>query len=320
MADDPAGQRPLTILYRDVDRAPYLCVLADQARRRGLQVQLRRHALRSQPSAPDWSELLLKGEVDIIAENYWGLQLRRAEGAPLVSLACVVNHWPEQLVVQPSLTCVADLRGGRFALRSNGPQRLFPPAWIRDRGISDVDFVLVAEGEVGRWGHWKRVADGTCRACMVANLYLQPALDAGLTVIPYDPPAFAGGNVVLTTTESLLRARRGELQTLVDATFATTGLFKAAHPVVDATISQQCLPLLSEHFGALSDAAVSALRALLAAELSDLPIPTAEGIDMTWRMARQTGKGDLSAVNPLLMWDLSLARATLGHRLLEGAR
>jgi hypothetical protein len=300
----------LTVLYRDPDRYPYLAVLARCAERRDLTVDLRRWSFGKTVtrSGEEWGDLLEREEIDVIAENYWGLQSYRARGVPFVTLLSAASIWTEQLLVDPSITDISQLAGTRMAARGVGPQTLFPGLWLSDAGLDDkVEVILYPEADTGRWGHWKRVADGTCQACFMTPLYAEPALTAGLVEVPYEPYAFDGGHVTLTTTEDLAASKHTAMQALVDAAFDASALFDREPEAVLQIMRDDCVDQLSEHF---PDPDLPRILAILRRELSPQPIPTAAGIATAHRM-RLRQSPDLAGFNPLTMWDLSFARRAL---------
>ena len=208
------------VLYRDDDRLPYLCAIQHCATRFGLDIELR------QATGRAFGEVLEAGEVDVLAENYWGLQSFRAGGAPFVSLATSVSHLNEQLYVHPSVHRIEDLRGKRFAVRSIGPQQYITDLWLTDMGLADdVEQVIISEPDVGRWMHWKLVLEGEFHGCFVTNSYADAPREAGLPLIPTERYPFLG-NVTLTATESFTKERAAVAQALVDAAFAATNLFR----------------------------------------------------------------------------------------------
>jgi hypothetical protein len=307
----------LRLMYRDVDRMPYLCTLRHCARSRGLDLELVRFggtAALAGPTGQQWGDLLRAGEVDVIGENYWGLQSYRARGEPFLALASTVNVWTEKLLVDPSLRSLDDLRGTRFALRSVGPQALLPQRWLADLGLADaVEVRIYQESETGRWGHWRKVADGECQACFMTNVYAAAPLAAGLADLPYPAYPFDGGNVTLTTTESVVQRAAADVQRLVSGTFDATAVFRADRAAVLRIMREECADLLAEHFGTLDDEAMAGLYETLRAELAEVPVPTAEGISNARRIRIGTAP-ELDGYNPLLMWDLSFAREALRER------
>jgi hypothetical protein len=307
----------LRVLYRDPDRFPYLALMRRCARQRGVELELERWAFGPKLSrtGEEWGDLLEREEIDVIAENYWGLQTYRARGVPFLTLTSASNSWTEKLYVQPSITGMSELAGTTMALRGVGPQTLFPIMWLEDAGLAgEVETILYPESETGRWGHWKKVADGTCQSCFMTPLYAPAAAAAGLVELPYQPYSFDGGNVTLTTTERLAATKQPLIQTLIDAAFDTSELFAAGAAVVHETVKSECADLLSEHFPAAGEEAeLTRIEDVIRAELAPRPIPTATGIATAHRMRlRQTP--ELASFNPLTMWDLSFARRALQDR------
>ena len=69
----------ICLVYRDVDRLPYLYALQACARADGLEIELERHV---QSGPEDWGERLKRGEIDALAENYWGCNAFVLPGCP----------------------------------------------------------------------------------------------------------------------------------------------------------------------------------------------------------------------------------------------
>lgn len=310
----------LRILYRDPDRFPYLALMRRCARQRGVDLELERWAFGPTvtTTGEEWGDLLEREEIDVIAENYWGLQTYRARGVPFVTLASASNSWTEKLYVDPSITGVNDLAGTRMAVRGVGPQTLFPGMWLADAGLAaEVDAVVFPESETGRWGHWQKVADGTCQSCFMTPLYAPRALAAGLVELPYQPYLFDGGHVTLTTTEHLAAAKQPLIQTLIDAAFGASALFAEGAAIVKETMRNECMGLLTEHFPAAADESeLTRIENVIRAELAPVPIPTAAGIATAHRM-RLRQAPELASFNPLTMWDLSFARRASQDRKIQ---
>ncbi len=313
----------LRVLYRDPDRFPYLALMRRCARQRGVELDLARWAFgpKLTRTGEEWGDLLEREEIDLIAENYWGLQTYRARGVPFVTLTSASNSWTEKLYVHPSITRVSDLAGTRMAVRGVGPQTLFPSLWLTDTGLdAEVETVLFPESETGRWGHWKKVADGSCQSCFMTPLYAPAAAAAGLVELPYQRYSFDGGHVTLTTTEHLAVAKQEPIQALIDAAFDASALFAAGAAVVRETMRDECVDKLSEHFPAAADEGeLTRIEEIIRAELAPAPIPTAAGIATAHRM-RLGQSPELASFNPLTMWDLSFARRALqGRRIPSGS-
>jgi hypothetical protein len=297
----------LSILYRDADRTPYLFTLRRCARMLGLDIDL----LSASARDPEWSERLEREEVDVISDNYWRLQLDRARGVPYVAIATASNVYPEKLFVHPTVQSLEDLRRKRFAVRSAGPQLLFPRMWLKDHGLAeDVEQMVCAEAETGRWGHWKKVASGECHACFITDLYVDAPRQAGLKELPCARYPYADGYITFTTTEGILNRKRDALQALVNAAFQASRLFKTDPKAVLTIMREESLELLREHFDLPDDRSLEAVYTRLVEGFSDIPVPTAEGIINAHRL--QMGSSpEIDQFNPLLMWDFSFAREAL---------
>ena len=292
--------RTLRVLYRDYDRAPYLYVLREAAKRRGLVLDLTKAELGGR-----YSEFLLDGTTDVLAENYWGLQSAAAAGAPLVSLATAVNHLNEQLFVHPSIETLNDLSDKCFALRGVGPSELIVKLWLTDHELAAIKTVVLSDDEVGRWGLWKAVLSGRCHAAFVTNFHQDEPLRAGLKPFPVAPFGFIG-NVTLTSLKDLVKARPQDFADLVSAAFDATRMFRHDSPSSLEILLGEPRRLLGE-----DERGMQRVYAILREELSEQPVPTLEALSNTHRM-RLPNDPQLSEFNPLLMWDLTFAREAAG--------
>ncbi len=293
----------IKILYRDVDRTPYLYTVKHAAARYGLELQFEK------ATSPEFGEFLEAGSVDFLAENYWGLQSFRARGVPFISVATAVTWLNEKLFVHPSIVNIEDLRGKKFAIRGVGPSQLIPGLWLKDHGLgADVQRIVYSEKEVGRWGHWKKVVSGECHGCFVTNFYQNEPAAAGLKLVPVEPYGFIG-NVTLTTTEGFIERRRSEVQHLVTAAFEASQLFK--HDA--ATALAICKKEPSELLKIENEKQLEFTYQILRDELSEAPLPSPEGISNTMRM-RLDSSPELTSFNPVVMWDFSFAREAMKRR------
>ena len=291
----------LRVLYRDHDRAPYLYVLRETARRRGLDLDLVKAELGGR-----YAEFLLEGATDVLAENYWGLQSMAAAGQPLVSLVTAVNHLNEQLFVRPDITRWEELRDKPLALRGVGPSELIVRLWLQDHGLDAHSAVVVPEEEVGRWGQWKAVASGRCHGVFVTNFYRDEPSRAGLKPLAIEPYGFIG-NVTLTSLKGLVKARQEEFADLVCAAFEASRMFRH-----DPQASLEILQREPRSLLGLDEAGMERIYAILRDELSEQPMPTLDALSNTHRM-RFSRDPALARFNPLLMWDLSFAREAAGE-------
>jgi len=286
----------LKLLYRDVDRTPLLYAIKHAAYERGVELEV---AL--QPGR-EYGELVLRGEADLLAENYYNLQTYRARGAPLVSLATSVTWLNEKLLVAPDVHSFDDLKGRVFAIRGQGPQELINRLWLRDMGLHDaVETVVISEDAVGRWGQWRRVLDGEAAGTFVTHLYADEPLAAGLKELPFEPYGFIG-NMTLTTSRSILAAKHETMEQVVRAAFDAVHIFKTDRARALDIMSGEPAKLLSTE----RDFQLERTYEILRDELSDAPVPSAQGILNTHRMMLARSP-ELTSYNPLLGWDLTIA-------------
>lgn len=294
----------LRVLYHDVDRLPYLLLVRDCARARGLELTLIEHERRGE----DWAEVLRRGEADAIAESYWRLQRYHAAGAPFVALASAVHAWTELLLVRPGIAGLEDLRGKRLAVRGTGPQAVFPTVFLRDAGLlGAVDLTVYSEKETGRWGHWKKVVEGECDGCFLLPLYADDARAAGLLSIPYPAFAFDGAHVTVTTTETILGEKHAALAGFVRAMFEAVEIVRSDPQRLHALVRDEAREALSAHFDVSSADKLARVAELLASEVWEPPVPTISGLQNALRLARESYP-ELEGYEPPLMWDFALLR------------
>jgi ABC-type nitrate/sulfonate/bicarbonate transport system substrate-binding protein len=295
---------PLKLLYRDVDRTPLLYAIQHAARERGINLDV---ALQT---GREYGELVLRGEADLLAENYYNLQTYRARGAPLVSLATSVTWLNEKLLVTPDVQSFDDLRGRVFAIRGQGPQELINRLWLRDMGLHDaLQIVVVSEDEMGRWGQWRKVVSGDASGTFVTHLYADEPLAAGLKELPFEPYGFIG-NMTLTTSRATLAAKHNAMERVVRAFFDAVRLFKAEREhTLDIMRGEPARLLAAERVFQLER-----VYEVVRHELSDAPIPSPQGIVNTHRM--MLGRApELAGYNPLLGWDLTIAAAIVDEQM-----
>lgn len=293
----------MKVLYRDVDRIPYLWALKRVCARQGLNLELVNAASFGGPV--DLGEVVQRGEAEVTAENYWGLQSFRARGVPVVSVATAVSHLNERLFVRPDISGIGGLNGQKFAFRSVGPSPFIAALWLQDHGIK-YEKVMPQEREIGRWRHWTLVQSGECAGAFVTNFYADEPRAAGLKELHIEPYGYIG-NVTLTIIEDLLAKRRADVQTLVNGAFEATRLFKTDKAATMELLRDEPLRMLRTERDIPNDAALERIYHTLADELSDIPVPTASAVDNVWRM-RLDSTPELRDFNPLLMWDFSFAR------------
>ncbi|HLY67666.1 MAG TPA: hypothetical protein VKU60_19160, partial [Chloroflexota bacterium] len=132
----------LKVVYRDVDRTPYLLMMRRCARAFSLELDVVQGGF----TPDEWEKGLEQGTVDVLAENYWGLQTLAAKGAPFVCVATAATAWGDKLLAPSGIGSVQDLRGKKLAVRGIGPQELLPGQWLADIGLaSEVELVTYSE-------------------------------------------------------------------------------------------------------------------------------------------------------------------------------
>ena len=285
------------IAYRDLDRAPYLHVLRHVAGEFGLAIRLEKIDFRI-----DYAGLLLDGAVDVLAENYWGLQSHAAKGQPMASVATTVTHLNETMFVHPDVSSLDELRGKRLALRGQGPSELIARYWLAERGPPGMDGDVISENKLGRWGNWKAILQGDCHAAFVTNFHQREPLKAGLRALEIPRFGFLG-NITLTTLLETIGTRRSDIARLVMAMFEATRIFREDRERSLSIMRGAPRALL----GIEDDGELVRLYEILSDELAPEPVPTIDAIRNTHRM-RLTTSPELADFNPLLMWDLSFAQ------------
>ena len=296
----------LRIAYRDLDRAPYLHVLKACAGALGLDLLLEKADFKT-----DYPSLLLGGAVDVLAENYWGLQAHAAGGLPLVSIATTVTHLNESLFVRPEIAGLDDLCGKRLAIRGQGPSELIARLWLEEAGPADMDGVVISEQDFGRWGNWQAIVRDDCHAAFVTDFHRREPLEAGLRVL--DVPRFGFlGNITLTTLVGVVETRRRDVALLVRAAHEASRMFREDRERTLSIMRGEPRRLM----GVEDESDLADLYEILRAELAPTPVPTVDAIRNTYRMRLKTNP-ELAAFNPLLMWDLSFAREAARLTVLE---
>jgi len=292
----------LRLKYRDIDRAPYLFLMAHMAEKNyGLKLLIDK----AEQGGP-FPEYLKEGSTDVLCENYWQLQNQRARGERWISVATAVCTLNEKLFVRPDVTSIDQLRGKKIAIRKTGPSQLIPQLWSQDYNLG-LEPMIYDEKETGRWGSWKKVLDGTCACGFITNFYQDDPRGAGLKELDIEPYGFIG-NVTLTTTEEIAAKRRADIQNLVDAAFDASKLFRESPEAALEIFGKTGLKLRDYEGDELKK-----IFGILAGELSEYPVPTADSIHNTRRMTLFNSQ-ELANYNTLLMWDFGFARDAMKRR------
>lgn len=170
----------LRLAYRDTDRLPVIWCIGEMARR---HYDVDVDVLRIRGTA-EYEAALFDGSCDVIVEHLEYFFGQRAGERPVTMFCAPVVESTAHLVVRPTVQDVAELRGTTVAVRGSGRFHTVTQR-IRQLGLEgQLHTVIVQDGEVGRWGQWKKVANGECSATFMSPLYLNEALSAGLKCLP----------------------------------------------------------------------------------------------------------------------------------------
>jgi ABC-type nitrate/sulfonate/bicarbonate transport system substrate-binding protein len=294
---------PITVLYRDPDRTPWLFALKRCAAQLGLPIEV-------QAAGREYGELLRDADAPVLAENYYALQALRARGAPIVCLATSITWMNERLFAAPEIEAIDDLHGRRFAVRGIQSSELIERLWLRDHGLAgDVEAVVYSDQDVGRWLQWTKVRDGECQACLVTDLYADPARDAGLREIPFELYGYLG-NVTLTTHRLRVERDPSAAEALVRAAFDASRMIKHDPAAAMEIIEGEAQPFLRSRF---PERSLDRIYEVLRDELPEYPVPSPDALS-NMRRAAARAFPELMDFNPLLLWDLSFARKVADER------
>lgn len=284
------------LLWRDPDRLPYLYTLKHCVEKHGLEVEMGRSP------GQEYAELAIRGEAEVLLENYWNLQFSRAKGEPLISVGCALNSINEQVLAKPGINTLEDLNGKKLAYRDMRPTNLIDPLWVKDTGL-DVELVAANEREVGRWNSWKLVLSGDADAAIVTKLFSDEPVKQGLKPIPMGQFGFLG-SVVFTTTREVIQNRRSEVEALIKGAFDAAEVFKKDRAASLGIMKNAPEKLMT--FEVQGDAHLERLWEILSDEIAEVPMPTAEAISNFHKMTFPV-YDELKTYNPLTMWDTSFA-------------
>jgi len=284
----------LTLAYRDDDRTPVIFAVREMARRHyGLTVNIVRIK-----DGDAYEAALFNGAADVIIEHLEYLYDEAVKGKKVLFFCAPSKGGGLDLVVQPEVRSVEELRGKTLAVRSHG-QPYAVTLWLRMLGLEkDVATVIVHDKDVGRWGQWKKVVSGECVATFMSPLYLPEALHAGLKVLEVpDIPIvghFAQGclAVFARKNDAIMRAyMQSVLHALVWLTDRPGEALATLAPELKACMEIADDSELKRRFYAVM------------AGLKIRPYPTPQAIANTYEIAGIEYPG-AQGLNPLALWDL----------------
>jgi hypothetical protein len=291
------------ILWRDADRLPYLYTLKSCVEQYGLEVEMAR------AQGQEYADLAIRGDAEMLLENYWNLQFSRAKGEPLICVGSALSSINETIVAGPGITRLEDLNGKRLAYRDMRPTNLIDPLWARESRLG-VELVPANEREVGRWQSWRLVQSGAADAAIVSKLFADEPTKQGLTPISMGTFGFLG-SVVFTTTRQVIDSRPGDIEAFIKGAFDAAQTFK--HDRAASLSIMRGAPEKLMSFDVEGDAHLERLWEILSEEIAETPLPTAEAISNFHRMTFPEYE-ELKGYNPLTMWDTSFALRELDRR------
>ena len=281
------------LAYRDHDRTPVIyCIKAMAERHYGVNVEVV-HIHERQA----FEDALLNGRCDTIIEHVEYLYREAARGRKITFFCAPQIHRGLQLVVPRDFSSIDQLRGKRMVVRDLG--RPFAiTLWLRKMGLErDVETIIVADKEIGRWQQWRKVASGECAACFVAPIYLPPALAAGLKTFPVEEAEIVS-NFAQACLSTFATENSALMKSYMKAVIhALALLIYRREEAVEIGAGE---PM---HLMGVSDRAELRRQVDSIAEMLHVkPYPTAEAIVNSNEIAAQEyGTG---VENPLTLWDL----------------
>jgi hypothetical protein len=287
--------KPIRLAYRDHDRTPVIYCIKEMARRHyGLAVEPVRIA-----GAEEYEAALFDGACEVIIERLEYLYAEAAKGRKITMFCAPVLATGLDLVVPPHVSNIADLKGKTIAVRGSGRPHSITIR-LRKMGLEEsTQRVIVNDNEVGRWGQWKKVESGECIACFMSPLYIEPALAAGLKVLP-TPDADIVGHFSQACLTPFANDPDGQFGLYVRAVIHALCLMKLNPRETMAIVSQEPMRLMK-----ITDPRelVRQVQAITK-ELRVKPYPTVEAVAHHHEIAGIEWPGAKALGNPLTLWDL----------------
>jgi ABC-type nitrate/sulfonate/bicarbonate transport system substrate-binding protein len=281
------------LAYRDYDRTPVIyCIKAMAEKHYGVNVEVV-HIHEKQA----FEDALLEGRCDTIIEHSEYLYAEAARGRNVTFFCAPQIHRGLQLVVPRDFSHVEQLRGKRMAVRDLG--RPFAiTLWLRKMGLErDVEAVIVADKEIGRWQQWRKVASGECAACFVAPIYLPPALAAGLKIFPVEEAEIVS-NFAQACLSSFAAADPVRMKNYMKAVIHALALLRHRRDEAVEIAADEPMRLMEVSDRAELRRQVDSIAEMLRVK----PYPTAEAIVNTNAIAAHEYGARIE--NPVALWDL----------------
>ena len=284
----------LTLAYRDVDRLPVIFAVREMAKRY-YGVDVRVVQIRDEGA---FEAALFDGSADVLIEHLEFLYEKAMQGQRITMFCAPSKGGGLHLVVPQNVRAVAEFRGKTMAVRTSG-QPYAVTLWLRMMGLLDeVATVMVSDGEIGRWGQWKKVAGGECIATFMSPLYLPAALAAGLRVLPV-PEIPIVGQFAQACLSSFARGNPELLRRHVKAVVHALAWLIKRPAEAWAALRPELKPLMNVsddiELKRRVDSVVDGLKLK--------PYPTPEAVANTYEIATLEYLG-AKGLNPLSLWDL----------------
>lgn len=286
--------RSLKLAYRDDDRTPVIFCIKEMARHHyDLDVEVVQIK-----GTEEYEAALFNGSSDVIIEHLEYLYGEAAKGRKITMFCAPSKGSGLELVVPSHVDDGAEFKGKTFAVRSSGQPHAVT-LWLRMMGLEkDVRTRIVKDSEVGKWGQWKKVANGECIAAFISSLYLPQALAAGLKVLPVrDIPIV--GHFAQACLSQFAKENSNLLRDYVKAVIHGLCLITMRRDEALEIVSHE--PMKRMKIEGLEE--LKRQSDTIARGLKIKPCPTLQAIANTYEIAI-ADYPEAKGVNPLTLWDL----------------
>jgi hypothetical protein len=298
----------LRLGYRDDDRTPVIFCIKEMARRHyDLDVDVVQIK-----GNDEYEAALFDGSCDVIIEHLEYLYEKAVIGEKIVFFSAPSKGGGLELTVPPQVREIADLKGGTMAMRPSGqPHAVIQ--WLRMMGLEkSVETRFYHDKDVGRWGQWKKVADGECIGAFMSPLYLPQALAAGLKVLDTAEIPIVG-HYAQACLARFAREKADILRDYVKASIHAVCLM--AHDRAEALKIVAGEPMKRMKIG--DKAELERQFDTIVKSLKPKPYPTVQAIANTYEIATVEYPG-AAGVNPLSLWDLHWVKELDDEGFIDG--
>jgi len=284
----------VTLAYRDVDRLPVICAIRAMAGRH-YNVDVRVAHIGDEDA---FEAALFDGSADVLIEHLEFLYEEAAKGKKITMFCSPSRGGGLHLVVPQHVRTVQEFRGKTMAVRTSGQPHAVT-LWLRMMGLEkDVATVMVPDGEIGRWGQWKKVASGECVATFMSPLYLPDALAAGLNVLPV-PEIPIVGHFAQACISSFAGGNSELMRDYVKAVLHALAWLIKRPAEAYAELQLELQPQMK----VANDAELKRRFDSVVAGIKLKPYPTPAAVANTYEIATLEYLG-AKGLNPLSLWDL----------------